>query len=143
MDDNDTNRLIISRQVEMWKMLPKGTASPLEALEWVSMGESFDVAILDMQVPVMDGLTLAKEIRKFQSPISMLPLIMLTSLGRREVGEDEEFAAFLSKPVKPSALFDALVGIFSDIPVRVVQRINTDHRGLILIWDNNARCVSF
>ena len=126
VDDNDTNRLIISRQVEMWNMLPKGTASPIEALEWISQGESFDVAILDMQMPVMDGLTLAKEIRKLQSSGSMLPLVMLTSLGRREVGEDGEFAAFLTKPVKPSALFNALVGVFSGGPVRVVQRINTD-----------------
>jgi signal transduction histidine kinase/DNA-binding response OmpR family regulator/HPt (histidine-containing phosphotransfer) domain-containing protein/PAS domain-containing protein len=133
VDDNATNRRILSRQVELWQMLPEATASPLEALEWMRQpalahagepgGGSFDVAILDMQMPDMDGLTLAREIRRLQGPYSKLPLIMLTSLGRREVNEDmEEFAAFLTKPMKPSPLFDALVGIFTGQPTRVVPR---------------------
>ncbi|MEJ2559628.1 MAG: GAF domain-containing protein, partial [Anaerolineae bacterium] len=93
VDDNATNRRILSRQVELWQMLPEATASPLEALEWMRQpalahagepgGGSFDVAILDMQMPDMDGLTLAREIRRLQGPYSKLPLIMLTSLGRR------------------------------------------------------------
>jgi signal transduction histidine kinase/DNA-binding response OmpR family regulator/HPt (histidine-containing phosphotransfer) domain-containing protein/PAS domain-containing protein len=154
VDDNATNRRILSRQVELWQMLPEATASPLEALDWMRQsvpargrqdgqvarapatplapgagrggkpgGCSFDVAILDMQMPDMDGLTLAREIRRLQGPYSKLPLIMLTSLGRREVNEDmEEFAAFLTKPMKPSPLFDALVGIFTGQPTRVVPR---------------------
>jgi signal transduction histidine kinase/DNA-binding response OmpR family regulator/HPt (histidine-containing phosphotransfer) domain-containing protein len=141
VDDNATNRRILSRQVELWQMLPQATASPVEALDWIRQpvprsapslerdgpgagaGQAFDVAILDMQMPVMDGLTLAREIRKLQAPNSRLPLIMLTSLGRREVNEGiEEFAAFLTKPMKPSALFDALVGIFTGQPTRVLPR---------------------
>ncbi len=133
VDDNATNRRILSRQVELWQMLPEATASPLEALDWMRQpalaraggpgGRSFDVAILDMQMPDMDGLTLAREIRRLQGPYSKLPLIMLTSLGRREVNEDmDEFAAFLTKPMKPSPLFDALVGIFTGQPTRVMPR---------------------
>jgi signal transduction histidine kinase/DNA-binding response OmpR family regulator/PAS domain-containing protein len=133
VDDNATNRRILTMQAQSWGMLYWETASPAEALAWISQGEPFDAAILDMHMPEMDGLTLAAEIRRFEEtmtrdaktrtqpdlaslpprlPVSSpLPLIMLTSLGRREIGESTiEFAAFLNKPIKPSQLFDALVG---------------------------------
>jgi CheY-like chemotaxis protein len=72
----------------------------------------------------MDGLTLAKEIRRHESDVRKergkendvrtLPLIMLTSLGQQEVEvEGIEFDAFLNKPIKPSQLYDALVNIFA------------------------------
>jgi signal transduction histidine kinase/DNA-binding response OmpR family regulator/HPt (histidine-containing phosphotransfer) domain-containing protein/PAS domain-containing protein len=126
VDDNDTNRLILSRQVEMWQMIPQGTASPSEALDWVSKGYSYDIALLDMQMPVMDGLMLTKEIHKLRSPSNGFPIVMLTSLGRRDIGEEEKFAAFLTKPIKPSALFDTLVSIFSGRPIRVRPRQPTE-----------------
>jgi signal transduction histidine kinase/CheY-like chemotaxis protein/HPt (histidine-containing phosphotransfer) domain-containing protein len=123
VDDNATNRRILTRQAELWQMTPKATASPMEALDWIQQGETFDAAILDMQMPVMDGLNLAREIRNLETPGSRLPLIMLTSLGRREVNEGMEFFhAFLTKPMKPSALFDALVSIFTGQATRVVPR---------------------
>ena len=123
VDDNATNRRILALQTTAWQMHPQATASPLEALDWIRQGDSFDVAILDMQMPEMDGLTLAKEIRRLQTPASKLPLIMLTSLGRREVKEDmDEFAAFLTKPMKPSAVFDVLVSLFTGQPTRVLPR---------------------
>jgi signal transduction histidine kinase/DNA-binding response OmpR family regulator/HPt (histidine-containing phosphotransfer) domain-containing protein/PAS domain-containing protein len=123
VDDNATNRRILSRQVELWHMRSEATAEPLEALEWLRQGRTFDVAILDMQMPVMDGLTLGREIRKLPAPASRLPLIMLTSLGRNEVKMDMDlFAAFLTKPIKPSSLFDALIGVFTGQPTRVLHR---------------------
>jgi signal transduction histidine kinase/DNA-binding response OmpR family regulator/HPt (histidine-containing phosphotransfer) domain-containing protein len=124
VDDNATNRRIVSRQVEMWHMRPQATDSPLQALDWLRTGEAdFDIAILDMQMPEMDGLTLAREIRHREPSSVKLPLIMLTSLGHREAKEGSEaFAAFLTKPVKPSALFDALIGIFTGQPIRVLSR---------------------
>jgi signal transduction histidine kinase/CheY-like chemotaxis protein/HPt (histidine-containing phosphotransfer) domain-containing protein/PAS domain-containing protein len=123
VDDNETNRRILTRQVESWQMLPQATASPIEALNWIRQGAAFDVGILDMQMPVMDGLTLAQEIRKLASSEAQLPLVMLTSLGRNEVNADDDlFAAFLNKPIKPSSLFDVLVGIFTGRPTRVMHR---------------------
>jgi PAS domain S-box-containing protein len=113
VDDNATNREILRRQTESWGMVPRDTASPIEALGWVTAGDPFDVAILDMQMPEMDGLALAAEIRRHRDATS-LPLVMLTSLGRRERGGgDVEFVAHLTKPIRPSHLHDILVGIFA------------------------------
>ena len=123
VDDNATNRLILSRQAESWQMYPRATESALEALKWVRQGRSFDLAILDMKMPEMDGAELAREIRALEMPGANFPLVMLTSLGRRAIkGEMPEFAAFLTKPVKPSALFDTLISIFSGQETRVQAR---------------------
>ncbi len=123
VDDNATNRRILTRQLELWQMKPLAIGSPLEALNLLREGETFAVAILDMQMPEMDGLTLAREIRQLAPPLARLPLVMLTSLGHGEVREvTAEFAAFLTKPLKPSSLFDALVSIFTGHPVRTRHR---------------------
>ncbi|MFH0881307.1 MAG: response regulator, partial [Lentisphaerota bacterium] len=77
-------------------------------------------AILDMQMPEMDGVMLAREIR---SQNRTLPLVLFSSLGRREIGPDTSiFAAQITKPLKPSQLFDALVTILADQPITVRQR---------------------
>jgi PAS domain S-box-containing protein len=113
VDDNETNRLILARQTQKWGMESRPTGSPGEALEWIRRGDPFDVAILDMHMPEMDGLALAGEIRKVRDP-QALPLLLFTSLGRREAGEAAiRFEAHLTKPIKPSQLFDALVGVFA------------------------------
>mgnify|MGYP005839214743 CR=1 FL=1 len=113
VDDNETNRLILARQVESWGMLPRAASSGPEALAWIRQGDLFDVAILDMHMPGMDGLTLAAGIREHRDA-QALPLVMLTSLGRKEeTGSDVEFAAYMSKPVKSSQLYDVLMSIFA------------------------------
>jgi signal transduction histidine kinase/CheY-like chemotaxis protein len=123
VDDNATNRRILARQFERWQMVPLATGSPGEALELIRKGEALDIAILDMQMPEMDGLTLAREIRKLPNPLSRLPMVMLTSLGHGAVKENAgEFAAFLTKPIKPSSLFDVLVSIFTGQPTRARRR---------------------
>jgi CheY-like chemotaxis protein len=113
VDDNATNRRILVLQTKSWGIISRDTASPREAIAWLQRGDPFDLAILDMQMPEMDGLALASEIRKYRSPLE-LPLILFTSLGRREaVDESVEFAAYLSKPLKPSALLDTLMSVFA------------------------------
>jgi GAF domain-containing protein/DNA-binding response OmpR family regulator len=113
VDDNATNRRILAVQTEKWGMTPRETEHPKDALGWLQKGEHFDLAILDLQMPEMDGIMLARQIRQIQ-PEESLPIILLTSLGRREIGVDElHFAAYLVKPLKPSALYDALASIFA------------------------------
>jgi PAS domain S-box-containing protein len=113
VDDNATNREILRRQAESWGMVPQEAATPNDALEYVRGGEPFDVAILDMQMPEMDGLALAEEIRRHRDP-EALPLVMLTSLGYRDPSPaGGQFAAYMTKPIRPSQLYDVLIGIFA------------------------------
>ncbi|MBI4595402.1 MAG: response regulator [Candidatus Tectomicrobia bacterium] len=120
VDDNKANRLIVSYQTQGWGMLPRDTASPVEALNWIRQGEHFDVALLDIEMPEMDGLTLAAEIKRMCNARD-LPLVMLTSLGHKESDtEGLQFAAFLTKPLKVSQLYDTLVNIFG-VAIQPVQ----------------------
>jgi len=113
VDDNATNRLILIRQTKSWGMRPRAAASGAEALEWIKDGEEFDFAILDMQMPEMDGVMLAAELRKYCSE-EALPLILLTSLGGlEEIPEEIKFSARLNKPIKSSLLYDAIVTVIS------------------------------
>jgi PleD family two-component response regulator len=61
VDDNKTNRHILGAYAYSWGMSPLIAASGKEALDWIQRGDIFDVAILDMSMPEMDGLTLAKK----------------------------------------------------------------------------------
>ncbi|SDR70386.1 PAS domain S-box protein [Opitutus sp. GAS368] len=110
VDDNATNRRILGDLARKWDMTSVAVEHPAEALSLLRQREVFDVAILDMQMPEMDGGTLAGEIRKLRPPED-LPLILLSSLGRRE-DTAHLFTANLSKPVKPSQLYDVLAKLF-------------------------------
>jgi len=113
VDDNRTNRQILELQTRSWGMEPVSAASGPEALELIRAGEVFAVGILDMHMPEMDGLDLAEAIRQYHDARS-LPLAMLTSLGFRD--DDPrmaEFAAFLTKPVKASQLYNTLAEMFA------------------------------
>jgi GAF domain-containing protein/CheY-like chemotaxis protein/HPt (histidine-containing phosphotransfer) domain-containing protein len=122
VDDNETNRRILAAYLDSWGMAVRMTGSPREALGWVEAGEPFDVGILDMHMPELDGVALARAIRQHRSAAA-LPLLLFTSLGRREAGaESVGFAAHLTKPIKPSQLFDALAGALVGQPTRVEKR---------------------
>jgi PAS domain S-box-containing protein len=122
VDDNATNRRILTLHLDAWGMSARATGSPREALGWIRAGEHFDVGILDMHMPELDGVALARAIREHAAGTTF-PLILFTSLGRREArAEDLGFAAYLNKPIKPSQLFDALISALADQPVHVAQR---------------------
>jgi len=122
VDDNATNRRILTAHFDNWGVQSRATESPLEALGWIQAGERFDVGILDMHMPEMDGVALARAIRE-RCAEGELPLVLFTSLGRREArAEEEGFAAYLHKPIKPSQLFDTLISLLADQPVHVEAR---------------------
>jgi signal transduction histidine kinase/CheY-like chemotaxis protein len=121
VDDNATNRKIIHHQILSWKMRNGSVASGPEALaklrESAAQGEPYDLAILDMQMPDMDGLMLAKVI-KSDPAIANVGLVMLTSLGRKlpaEVLQAHGILACLLKPVRQSELYSNLVSAASGI----------------------------
>ncbi|MCA9716831.1 MAG: response regulator, partial [Myxococcales bacterium] len=114
VDDNATNRELVQLHLESWGMRARAVSSGPEALELLTDPDArFDCGILDMHMPDMDGLMLAARIHEHPRGRD-LPLVMLTSLGPRERGAAQEhFSAFLTKPLKPSRLYNELVSLLS------------------------------
>ena len=144
VDDNATNRRILALQAAKWGMAVRDTEAPEQALE-VLMRDSFDLAILDMHMPGMDGATLAARIREAGHD---LPLVLFSSAGgSKEIG-DGLFAARLAKPLRQSQFFDTLVTLLAQdaAPRRVASppkpRIDAEmasrHSLRILLAEDNA-----
>jgi CheY-like chemotaxis protein len=103
------NLRILSLQTTAWGMDHKATQNPVKALEWIRQGEAFDIALIDQQMPEMDGLQLAEEICRLRNEKGF-PLLLISSM-RIDLPEDGLFTAQLLKPLRPSQLYDTLVGI--------------------------------
>jgi two-component system, sensor histidine kinase and response regulator len=117
VDDNDTNRRILEDQMQVWGIRAASAADAQEALEKLqdSSQGRIDVVLLDMHMPGMNGITLAKVI-KADPKLAHTRLIMLTSLG--QLMDDEQLekagiAACLVKPVKQGRLYECLTGLRS------------------------------
>jgi two-component system sensor histidine kinase/response regulator len=119
IDDNATNREIFHHLFSTWGMQQQQAASGAEALRMLkrqaTVGNAFDVAIIDMKMPDMDGIAVARAI-KADPKLAATRLVILTALDRqddpetlRELGID----AYLTKPVKQSPLFDGLVKVMA------------------------------
>ncbi len=113
VDDNATNREIVTRHARSWGMEPVAVELPTAALELIASDEPFDIGVLDMMMPGMDGLALAGEIRNRRNA-EELPLLLLTSLGRLPQAESGSlFSAQLAKPFKASQLYNTLLRLLS------------------------------
>jgi CheY-like chemotaxis protein len=121
VDDNPTNRKLLTLQTRSWCMQPVAAESGKEALAILASQEKFDLAVLDMQMPEMDGIELAERIRALPG-FADLPMVMLTSLGYRDPRATQElFAAFLNKPIKTSQLFNVLVSVLAPIETKKLK----------------------
>ena len=115
VDDNRTNLKILSLQFQKWGLNPILFENPFSALESIKKGDKYDLAVLDMQMPEMNGLSLSKGIRKYFSQKS-LPIIMLTSLGKLpefEKNAKKYLNIYLTKPIKQSQLFDSVINLLA------------------------------
>jgi signal transduction histidine kinase/CheY-like chemotaxis protein/HPt (histidine-containing phosphotransfer) domain-containing protein len=113
VDDNATSRSILTRKAHTWGMTPLAVTSGPEALEGILQGETFDVALLDLHMPQMDGLSLAARIR-LHLDAEALPIILITAFGGEVVRDPEiEIAALLTRPIKPITLYQTLVYILT------------------------------
>ncbi|MBC8095705.1 MAG: response regulator [Akkermansiaceae bacterium] len=149
VDDNPTNCRILSLQAGKWGMVPRSAQNALQALEFLKTGEIFDLAILDMQMPGMDGLMLATEIRKLPGTTKM-PLVLLTSMGVRADNPEFASAAFascLTKPIKPAQLHEVLLRAISGakpvakkspVPSKLDPTMSQRLPLRILLCDDNA-----
>jgi CheY-like chemotaxis protein len=120
IDDNRTNRTILERYLSSWGMpersFESGRAALQEMRDAARREVAFDVAVVDMMMPGMDGRAVAAEIRADET-LKDLVVILLTSAGHSEVpvpGVDAE----LLKPVRPSQLFDTLHTLLSERSAR-------------------------
>lgn len=125
VDDNATNRRIMSLQAQAWGMIPRASESPSDALRRIAGGEAFDVIVLDMNMPEMDGIELARGIRALGDKGSV-PLVLLSSMvpiseQKKKEMEDVKFTAMLSKPIKPSPLLNAFMAVFAGAPARFAK----------------------
>jgi len=155
VDDNATNREVLRGQLEAWgaqvseahsgpstlSMLEKHTHSP------------FKIAILDMQMPVMDGATLGRKIREDQRWDSM-QMIMMTSMSERGDAQyfaDLGFAAYFPKPATTADLFDALAIVLENGEalqqaqplltrhhIHSIRELNVPLEGRILLAEDNT-----
>ena len=117
VDDHATNRLVLRELLRSWDCRfaeAEGGEQALDMLhQALAEADPFRIAVVDMQMPVMDGATLGRKI-KADPDLRLTLLIMLTSVGKRgdaahlkEIG----FSAYLNKPVKKSHLYDCLVTV--------------------------------
>ena len=127
VDDNAINRTILEQQTRTGGMLPESVENGEQALVRLrmaaEMGAPFDVAILDMQMPGMDGWTLARHI-KADPTISSVPLMMLTSMSQRgdaELARGVGFDAYLTKPLRQAHLYDCLSLVLGGSSANQVQ----------------------
>jgi two-component system, sensor histidine kinase and response regulator len=126
LDDGEINRRILRIQTERWGMIPQVFDKPTEVLSWLAVGLQVDVAILDFQMPVIDGSQLARQIHSFEQ-YKDLPLILLSSSPPSRgmgISSLDEFAVRLMKPIKQADLFNALttaLGKIKTVPQALLQ----------------------
>ena len=156
VDDNATNREILTHQTTGWGMRSHEAESGASALELLRAsarsGTPFDVALLDSMMPEMDGLELARAI-KADALLATVRLVLMPSFGNRGdggVAREAGVAAYLMKPIRQSQLFDCLATVMADVsaepsasvPAKLVTRhtleeIKINLRTRILVADDN------
>jgi CheY-like chemotaxis protein len=110
VDDNATNRMVVEALCEMFDCSTESVADGVEAVEAAKAGR-FDVILMDIRMPRMDGVTATREIRKLPQPAGGVPIIALTANA-----DPDEVAEYLAagmgcvveKPIKPDRLLEAL-----------------------------------
>jgi CheY-like chemotaxis protein/HPt (histidine-containing phosphotransfer) domain-containing protein len=157
VDDNATNRRLLHLYLSSWGMESEeveGGRQALRALQnAVAEGRPYDLALLDYQMPEMDGIELAQHI-KAEPALAAIKLVLATSAGQREEGQHGQaalLAATLSKPIRQSQLFNTLAAVLSPVSLPMITRpsrpqfvpapsteSNSPSRGRILIAEDNA-----
>ena len=154
VDDNATNRALLLAQFTAWEMHVDCVANASRALESLRTAHRdarpYDLAILDHQMPDMDGMTLARAI-KSDPVLAPLPLVLLTSVSYRgSAGEAQRagFSAFLLKPIRQSQLYDCIVSVMGTAstepsPARLITRhtlkeAQAQLRARVLVAEDNA-----
>ncbi len=147
VDDNATNRRIVETQLRTWQVTPILAATAEEALRCLQSETKVDVLILDIQLPDMDGLALAQEVRR-QPMHAQTPILFLGSVVEEAVKSGIGAlspAKLLTKPIKPTSLQQSLEGLLAIRPApTATPKLQLDvglgqrHPLRILVVEDNA-----
>ncbi len=144
VDDNATNREILEHQVTSWGMMCTAVDNGPDGLEQlrggVAGGRPFDLAILDMHMPLMDGLELARRI-KDDPALGKVRMVMLTSVGLRgdaQAARKAGIQAYLTKPTRRLELFNCLLAVMNPAGAEETGRLITRHSLAECRWEFKA-----
>lgn len=160
VDDMPVNREVLLNETAAWEMQAKETSSGAEALrvlaEADNSGTPFDVVLLDMRMPAMDGFELAEHIRR-RWPDPPPALIMISSIGHRgdsQRAEDAGLDGYLSKPYRQKELLECIGSVINKKGRDIVTRFtlhpepedifentampNSDRRRILIVEDNTV-----
>ena len=129
VDDNMTNLKILVKQLSNWGIQATPFNSPNLVLEVMENLDKFDLCILDMQMPEMDGHQLTRRIREHYT-IEEMPIIVLSSVGQSLLADAEGlYNKYLSKPVKQSRLLKSIQSILG---------VSEEAEALVMVKRGNA-----
>jgi len=132
VDDNQTHCMVLKELLESWSCQVKSASNGLDGLaelqQAVKNNAPYEVALIDMQMPEMDGITLGMKIKEIPE-IQETPLIMMSSLTQKnnlEKLEQSGFSDILTKPIRNSRLYDSLMEITKNNPQAVAISTNQE-----------------
>ena len=120
VDDNMTNRKILEQLFRNNGMLVESYNNPMIALSIIQEGKKFDLGLIDMKMPEMDGVTFGKEMDKLDNGV---PLILYSSVGHMLSRTDinRYFKAHVNKPIRHDLLLQKMAGILEEKQPEVLQ----------------------
>ena len=145
VDDNATNRKILHQQLRSWGVDVVDAVDAYQAIGLTAAGQRFDLAVIDLNMPGMDGIELATQLKTNPTTATMT-LFLLSSSGERLTAAESHlrgFAASMTKPVRSSELFDCLITHLNDTPapaqpVTATEQIESVNvMGMILLVEDN------
>ena len=110
VDDNEANRRILTSMLQRWGLTCLGFEHPVAAIEYTRTHDDFDLAVLDMMMPDMNGVELAARLHQLPGR-EKLPLVLLSSISREDLrgfNPMEHFAVVLTKPIRQALLLNAI-----------------------------------
>jgi CheY-like chemotaxis protein len=149
VDDDEPSRDVLGRYFRAWGMRPEAFGSASGAREAMvraaQRGEPFDLAVIDLRMPQIDGFALAAELRSDERTKS-LPMLLVTAYDRSEYGDQARaagFSGYLVKPIRRSQLYDAvakaiLARIEAQVPAQALPSTPAEPRpeSILLVEDN-------
>lgn len=143
VDDNTTNRKILCDLLLGFGLCPVAFSSPDEAIDHLNQSPRYDIAILDYEMPHMDGLSLARVVHSFNG-FAKLPVIILSS-SAEDLPKGKDVSVSLRKPVKANQLRREILKMFLRNPVSLKAKPKREclssgpelHNARILVAEDN------